>query len=829
MFTPITRALMTTSAGVCLAFCGGIALAEVETEDRRKSSAARAVSVDSAAVDANDSVTDVDGIVVTAAGFEQKITEAPASISVITAKELRERPYLTLIDAVRDLEGVDVGETSDKTGQRTISIRGMGSEYTLILINGKRQNNHGDIYPNAFGGNQFNHIPPLDTIERIEVIRGPASTLYGADALGGVINIITRKVADRWSGSATFGRSLQQNDSFGDDITFDFGVSGPIVSDKLGLSIRGSVYERLASNPEYAPAIDPAGVAHVRSLGFGGGGKTVDNTNKSAGFSLSWTPTANQSVAFDFDISKQAYDNTPTYNAETGAISYPLGTLDGISSIWAASNTGMVQPRVGYAEEQKFDRHNWSLTHEGDWGFGKSFVSLAYVETSNKGRTLPFSVAERLELQELWNAACVAIGAAPRCRGSRQGAYAPPTPDALSPALRARLDALLPRPERTLESSQYTLDARLDIPVEGFAGRHHFVVGGQVIDGELADGVFGLERSAQGEAAVQEQKQWSVFVEDNWSPVEDATITAGVRYDKHDVFGGHVSPRLYGVYTLTPSWTIKGGVSTGYKTPKTTDLYDGITGFGGQGTSPWTGNPDLKPETSVNTELAVYWSAQSAGHNFNLTLFQNDFKDKISSTTVTATCSATGGVRPCANLGAYWEILGVGGLSQPINVDKAKIKGVEAAGRYEIYSNLSARANYTYTDSEQLSGPQIGRPLTNSAKHMANATLDWSATEALSAQLTLEARSERYRGVDAVTGEHLHYKDYAVLHLGAQYRVNDFVTVSGRINNLLDEDFTSYQTAFVDNGDGSWTASFQDDYNNKDKARSFWVSVNARF
>src|SRR5690606_23943176 len=149
-------------------------------------------------------------IVVTAAGYEQKITDAPASISVVTEEDLRQRPYMTLIDAVRDIEGVDVGETSDKTGQRTISIRGMGSDYTLILIDGKRQNNHGDIYPNSSGGNQCNHMPPLDAIERIEVIRGPASTLYGADALGGVINIITKKVSDRWSGSATFGRTIQE-------------------------------------------------------------------------------------------------------------------------------------------------------------------------------------------------------------------------------------------------------------------------------------------------------------------------------------------------------------------------------------------------------------------------------------------------------------------------------------------------------------------------------------------------------------------------------------------------------------------------------------------
>src|SRR5690606_3511784 len=130
---------------------------------------------------------------------------------------------------VRDLEGVDIGETRDKTGQGTISIRGMGADYTLVMIDGRRQNNHGDVYPNNFGGNQFNHIPPLDAIERIEVIRGPASTLHGADAMGGVINIITRRNPAAWHGSTTFSRSFEENDAYGEDTTLDLFASGPLV------------------------------------------------------------------------------------------------------------------------------------------------------------------------------------------------------------------------------------------------------------------------------------------------------------------------------------------------------------------------------------------------------------------------------------------------------------------------------------------------------------------------------------------------------------------------------------------------------------------------
>ncbi|VUZ26521.1 Colicin I receptor [uncultured Comamonas sp.] len=741
--------------------------------------------------------TTLSEVVVSAAGFEQKITDAPASISVISKEELAKRPYTSLIDAVRDLEGVDIGETSDKTGQKTISLRGMGADYTLILVNGKRQSNHGDIYPNSFSGNQFNHIPPLDAIERIEVIRGPASTLYGADAMGGVINIITKKVTDKWTGSATLGRSFQQDSQFGDETTVDFDLRGPL-SDRWGLAIRGSFYDKDPSDPEYAPVTDPAGTTHVRTLGFGGGGRTVENQNKSLGFSLSFKPDARQSVTLDYDISRQKYDNSEAQ----------LGTLDGIASVWRTNNAGTrVEPRVGYTAQQKFERDSWALTHEGDWDFGRSYVALSYVETSNNGRSLPFSPDERKDLQQMYDGT---------------GAYA-----GMSVADRKALAeaTFLPRPLRTLESSQYTLDAKFDIPLKGWGGDHMLVVGGQYIDGNLTDGVFGLEGNSAG--AKQAFKMYSLFAENNWMPNEAFTLTTGLRYDHHNMFGSHVSPRVYGVYTLNPQWTFKGGVSTGYKTPKTTDLYDGIIGFGGQGVSPWAGNPDLKPETSVNSEVAVYWNHPDR-HSFNATIFNTRFKDKIESGDVAQTCDATGGARPCVNLGGYGD-LGYTTYSQKTNVDRATIHGLELAGRYQLTSAFAVRGNYTWTDSEKKSGKSAGQPLTNMAKHMANVTLDWQVNSKFNSFLTAEFRSKRFRGTDAVTNEFLYYKGYNVLHLGASYALSKNLTLTGRVNNLLDKKFTSYRTRFDDNGNGTYTPVYTDDYNNKDKARSFWISLNARF
>lgn len=761
---------------------------------------------------------DLEHIVVTATGFEQKVTEAPASISIITNEEIKSSSFTSVLDAVQYLEGIDIGTTRDKTGQGSVSMRGLTGEYTLLLINGKRQNNHGDIYPNNFGGNAFNHVPPVDSIERVEVIRGPASTLYGADALGGVINIITKKHSQDWGGAISFGRSLQQNDDFGNSITTDFSVSGPLIKDVLSLGVRGSIYEQQASSPEFKPAIDPNGDIHERSLGFGSGGRTVDNTNEQYGFTLNYTPAKGHDLSFDYDNSSQVYDNTPSYNIDTGEIIYPLGTKDSIEALWQDSR-GQVNPRAGYAADQQFDRQWWSLSYDGKLSWATVKASVAYVDTQNNGRTLPLSVSERLKLQEMYDGTGIYAGMDEQARKDLAE------------------DTFLPRPDRPLESSQYTYDLRFDIPFSGDFGNHNFAIGAQVIDGELKDGVFGLESDNAG--AVQEQNMYSVFAEDNWMIVDNFTLTAGVRYDEHDLFGGQTSPRIYAVYNISDTWTVKGGVSTGYKTPKTTDLYDGITGFGGQGTSPFAGNPELEPETSVNSEIALYWNALNADHNINITYYHTKFEDKIASGDTILSCEQTNNVRPCVNLGQY-DQLGYQTYSQKINIDEVDLQGIEIAGKYSITNTVSLSANYSWTDSEQKSGSEEGQPLTDTAEHMANVNISWQATDFMSVYLQGVYRSDRYRGWDTVHDEALYYKNYNLYNLGAELTLNEYISVNVRINNLLDEDFTSYSTSYTDlNNDGTYEylsgrgqvseVTFNDDYNVKDAGRNLWVGVTAYF
>ncbi|MCE6982643.1 ligand-gated channel protein, partial [Pseudomonas frederiksbergensis] len=111
---------------------------------------------------------------------------APASISAITREQIENKSYRDVTDALRDVPGVVV---TGGASSSDISIRGMASKYTLMLVDGKRQDSRA-TRPNSDGaGIEQGWMPPLEAIERIEVVRGPMSSLYGSDAMGGVINI----------------------------------------------------------------------------------------------------------------------------------------------------------------------------------------------------------------------------------------------------------------------------------------------------------------------------------------------------------------------------------------------------------------------------------------------------------------------------------------------------------------------------------------------------------------------------------------------------------------------------------------------------------------
>lgn len=144
--------------------------------------------------------TELQASFVTASGGGTDVRDAPASVSVITREEIERQPVYDLNTLLRRIPGV-TGGFGPVGEQSKIKLRGLDDKYTLILVDGKRIGSSADTnYRRDLGRQDINWISP-NMIERIEIVRGPMSSLYGSDAMGGVINIITRKVYRDWSGS----------------------------------------------------------------------------------------------------------------------------------------------------------------------------------------------------------------------------------------------------------------------------------------------------------------------------------------------------------------------------------------------------------------------------------------------------------------------------------------------------------------------------------------------------------------------------------------------------------------------------------------------------
>ncbi|MDI1221675.1 MULTISPECIES: TonB-dependent receptor domain-containing protein [Acinetobacter] len=297
-------------------------------------------------------------IVISAAGYEQKLKDVPASITVITAQDLKDKRINSIADALVDVEGVDVSPGGGKTGGLNIRIRGMDSEYSLVLIDGRRQNSTGDITPNAFGESNNSFIPPVSAIERIEIIRGPASTLYGSDAIGGVVNIITKKVSNEWTGSITLEGTLLPNSSdFGNQRAADGFITGPIIKDLLGVQLRARKAQRSQSNVGYLDVND-------NSVELNMGNNPTKSDLETIGARLTFTPTKQHDLSVEYEKTEQWYDNSKSQ----------LGTLGA---------------NGGYDKTKEFNRDRLTLVHTWRNKIGTLESSISNIQTETIGRLIP--------------------------------------------------------------------------------------------------------------------------------------------------------------------------------------------------------------------------------------------------------------------------------------------------------------------------------------------------------------------------------------------------------------------------------------------------------
>ncbi|CQR72757.1 Colicin I receptor precursor [Sporomusa ovata DSM 2662] len=156
-----------------------------------------------------EEVFELDEIVVTATRTEQSVKETPASVQVISRKNIETMGAQSVVAALKLALNLNLSEAG-MTGKQ-VSLRGMNTNQSLILIDGRRL--AGEDTGTTANFYELDRIN-INNVERIEIVRGPVSSLYGSDALGGVINIIMRKPEKQQSTIGLANSSRQQNASY---------------------------------------------------------------------------------------------------------------------------------------------------------------------------------------------------------------------------------------------------------------------------------------------------------------------------------------------------------------------------------------------------------------------------------------------------------------------------------------------------------------------------------------------------------------------------------------------------------------------------------------
>jgi vitamin B12 transporter len=146
-----------------------------------------------------DTRYDLGNVIVSATKTETYQAEIGSSTTVITSEDIKKKGKREVLSVLRDVPGLAVSQNGTNGGTTSVFLRGAGSGHTLVMIDGVEVND-----PIA-SGRSFDFTNLLtDNIERIEIVRGPQSTLYGSDAMAGVINIITKKGTGKPQVEASF-------------------------------------------------------------------------------------------------------------------------------------------------------------------------------------------------------------------------------------------------------------------------------------------------------------------------------------------------------------------------------------------------------------------------------------------------------------------------------------------------------------------------------------------------------------------------------------------------------------------------------------------------
>jgi len=699
-------------------------------------------------------------VVLTPTRTKMSLSDAPAAVTVVTAKDIKAKNTSRLGDVLDQvpslyLRGGALGQSQGTIGTSGMSLRGVDQNKTLILLDGQP-------IQDASSGKVNWRIPFVQDIARVEVVPGAFSSLYGSNAIGGVINIITKQ-PDRHEFSAKvkkgFGDASGQDASiyFREKLDNGLGIAGGFGYQNRDSYVNDFVVKTSACPRPPAPCtpLTPVTGAQPTTTREGVPAYVVGDLG-----AVPWNATnAITKLVYDLNATDKIY--TGINYQETNLNYTQFNTYLRDATTGTPVSTGLLDINGQPFSLTDFDFTLWSFLplHEAATRYFVGYNAMLNedyalkVELAKIKRAYSFTLASPTSI---WNSGSGTLMDTPNTGidGSVQLTVPISSKQILVTGLSIHKDSV--------DQQSYTLSNWRD-----------------------PDTKTTLNSGYNGESTTT-----SIFAQDEIIASNTLTVYLGGRLDKWETKGDNFvvspasstryptrsvsafSPKVSAVYQPNETSTLRASFGRSFRAPANQDLYTSTTSRG----RTTTGDPNLQPERGTTWELGGELRI-SDDTKLTATYYETELTNLIYVIQLTTTPPL---------------------LSQRINAGRAKIRGIELGTAKKLASWLQLDANYAFIDSEMLENVadpgSVGKRLTDSPKNIAGIGLTakqgaWSGT--------LNARYVSHifwtaQNTDVVEGVPRSYDAHTMVNTKLGYEFAKGVKGTLAVNNLMDTKAYSY-------------------------------------
>ncbi|MDP1742453.1 TonB-dependent receptor [Polaromonas sp.] len=706
--------------------------------------------VNTAGAAENGEVVELDEVVVTATRTSATLSDAPAAVTVVNAKSIETKNASRLGDVLDQvpslyMRGGALGQSQGTIGTSGMSLRGIDQTRTLILLDGQP-------IQDAGSGKVNWRVPFVEDIARIEVVPGAFSSLYGSNAIGGVVNIITKqpdqreftaKIKKGWSDASGEDASIYFRDKMdnGLGIVAGFGYQSrdSYINDFVVVN-RPTVAAGTVVTGAQAATLTPGTTAYIVGDKGAAPWRQINATTK---------------ISYDLPDMGKLFGGITYSETDLGYTMFNTYLRNAITDAPVFNN-----PIIG---GQKFSLRESNFVNNSPLYESTVRYFAGFEGTVGSGYLLKIDLAQIERQYRFVNTNTTSTWGA----GAGTQTNAP--------------------------NSGTDGTVQLSFPVGG----RHFIVSGVSLHDEKVDGItYALSnwrdpatRTGTTDGYSGDSTTASLFAQDEISMADKLKVYIGGRLDHWQTKGSYYesttpsaityasrsdssfNSKLSAVYQVADAVTLRASYGQSFRAPTNNDLYGYANLFGITS----IGDPNLKPEHGETWEIGGGWRV-SDKLKANASYYQTTLKDLITN----------------------FRLSNFPIVSKRINAGKAKINGVELAAEAELTNWLTLNASYAYISSEMLENNidalSVGKRLIDSPKNIINMGITaqqglW--TGMLNATYSSKVFSTA-QNTDTAEGVPGSYDAHTMVNAKLGYAFSKMVKGTLAVNNMLDKKVYSY-------------------------------------